>query len=227
MSKILLVGYGASETAKSLKPLEADGLFVTASENGASLGEVGEDDAPDLLLLDTTSMTLGQQRAHVQECHRLEIPVVGLLPKESLPRLDVSLGLDDFVLLPLNPAELKARIKQILWRSKGEGAGNVIRAGDLVIDLDRYEVSVSGRKVLLTFKEYELLRLLASNPGVVYSREALLSKVWGYDYFGGTRTVDVHVRRLRSKIEDTEHSFVETVWNVGYRFKEDRRSPAG
>ena len=88
-----------------------------------------------------------------------------------------------------------------------------------MIDQTRYEVTVSGHRVLLTFKEYELLRLLAQNPGRVFSREELLSRVWGYEYFGGTRTVDVHVRRLRSKVQDANHTFIETVWNVGYRFK--------
>ena len=78
---------------------------------------------------------------------------------------------------------------------------------------------MAGRKVLLTFKEYELLKLLASTPGRVYSRDKLLDQVWGYQYFGGTRTVDVHVRRLRSKIEDASHTFIETVRNVGYRFR--------
>ena len=95
----------------------------------------------------------------------------------------------------------------------------MIRAGDLVLDLDRYDVTLMGRKVLLTYKEYQMLVLLASNPGRGYTRESLLIEVWGYDYFGGTRTVDVHIRRLRSKIEDASNSFIETIWNVGYRFK--------
>ena len=98
-------------------------------------------------------------------------------------------------------------------------APGVIRAADLVIDPHRYDVHLAGRKVLLTFKEYELLKLLASTPGHVYSRDKLLDQVWGYQYFGGTRTVDVHVRRLRSKIEDATHTFIETVRNVGYRFR--------
>ena len=95
----------------------------------------------------------------------------------------------------------------------------IIRVGDLVIDQDRYEVTVAGKKVILTFKEYQLLCLLAANPGRVYTRETLLSRVWQYDYFGGTRTVDVHIRRLRSKVEDASHLFIETVRNVGYRFR--------
>ena len=84
---------------------------------------------------------------------------------------------------------------------------------------ERYEVTVAGRRVSLTYKEFQLLVLLASNPGRVYTREALLSQIWGYDYLGGTRTVDVHIRRLRSKVESPGRSFVETIWNVGYRFK--------
>ncbi|MBH66103.1 MAG: hypothetical protein CL784_06280 [Chloroflexi bacterium] len=96
---------------------------------------------------------------------------------------------------------------------------NIIVHGELVIDCDRYEVTRSGRKVDLTYKEYELLKYLASNPGRVFSRESLLRSVWEYDYFGGTRTVDVHIRRLRSKIDDVSNHFIETQWNVGYRFR--------
>ena len=94
----------------------------------------------------------------------------------------------------------------------------MLRIGELAIDLERYEVTLSGRKVALTYKEFQLLALLASNPGRVYSREVLLSTLWGYDYLGGTRTVDVHIRRLRSKIEASDRVYLETIWNVGYRF---------
>ena len=90
-----------------------------------------------------------------------------------------------------------------------------------MIDLAKREVTVDGKLVELTFKEYELLKFLASNRGRVYTREALLNRVWGYDYYGGDRTIDVHVRRLRSKIEDSKHSFIETVRNISYRFKKD------
>jgi two-component system alkaline phosphatase synthesis response regulator PhoP len=95
----------------------------------------------------------------------------------------------------------------------------VLRCGDLTIDLANYMVFVAGRQVNLTYKEYELLRFLAANADTVFTRETLLNKVWGYDFYGGARTVDVHVRRLRSKIEDRHHSFIETVRNVGYRFR--------
>ncbi|MFA5148449.1 MAG: winged helix-turn-helix domain-containing protein, partial [Candidatus Omnitrophota bacterium] len=95
---------------------------------------------------------------------------------------------------------------------------DTIKAGDLLIDVSRYEVTVNGGKIELTFKEYELLKFLASNKGRVYSRDQLLDKIWGYDYYGGTRTVDVHIRRLRSKIEDRRHTFIETIRNIGYKF---------
>jgi two-component system alkaline phosphatase synthesis response regulator PhoP len=120
--------------------------------------------------------------------------------------------------VPWRLGELWLRIARLLDRRGPAPAVPLISAGDLVIDPERYDVYVANKAVLLTFKEYELLKLLASNPGRVYSREALLEQVWGYQYFGGTRTVDVHVRRLRSKIEDATHTFIDTVWNVGYRF---------
>jgi two-component system alkaline phosphatase synthesis response regulator PhoP len=96
-----------------------------------------------------------------------------------------------------------------------------VRCGDLVIDLDNCEVTVAGRLITLTFKEYELLRFMAAIPGRVFTRDALLDEVWGHDYFGGDRTVDVHIRRLRSKIEDSTHTFIDTVRNIGYRFSKD------
>ena len=91
--------------------------------------------------------------------------------------------------------------------------------GELKINTLTYEVYVNNKKVNLTFKEYELLKFLASKPGQVFSRESLLHSVWNYDYYGGTRTVDVHIRRLRSKINDMQNQFIETIWNVGYRFR--------
>jgi two-component system alkaline phosphatase synthesis response regulator PhoP len=94
----------------------------------------------------------------------------------------------------------------------------LIKCGDLVIDIAKYEVSIGGKLLALTFKEYELLKFLAKNRGRVFTRETLLNEVWGYDYYGGDRTVDVHIRRLRSKIEDSTHTFIETVRNIGYKF---------
>ncbi len=114
------------------------------------------------------------------------------------------------------------RLGQAVTRAWGPQSQHTVKVGDLVVDTERYEVRVAGRRVALTYKEYKLRVLLASNPGKAYTRDSLLSQVWGYDYFGGTRTVDVHIRRLRSKIEDAGHAFIETIWTVGYRFRAGR-----
>jgi two-component system alkaline phosphatase synthesis response regulator PhoP len=111
-----------------------------------------------------------------------------------------------------------ARVRRAIWRKSGVESDNTLRLGELLVDLSNYKVFVSGRAVDLTYKEYELLRFLATNRDKVFTREALLNRVWGYDFYGGARTVDVHIRRLRSKIEDGHHAFIETVRNVGYRF---------
>ena len=130
-------------------------------------------------------------------------------------------GVDDFVAQPWEATEVATRMKQALWRLNKIDSKELIKCGDLVIDLGKCEVFLSGKSVVLTFKEYELLKFLASNKGRVFSRDSLLSKIWGYDYYGGDRTVDVHIRRLRSKIEVSSHIFIETVRNVGYRFKKE------
>jgi two-component system, OmpR family, alkaline phosphatase synthesis response regulator PhoP len=134
--------------------------------------------------------------------------------------LDAPPAPDDFILWPASTAELLLRVRVMLRRRANVDAENILRCGDLLVDLSNYKVMLEGRAIELTFKEYELLRFLASNPDKVFTREALLNRVWGYDYFGGARTVDVHIRRLRSKIEDRGHSFIETIRSVGYRFRQ-------
>jgi DNA-binding response OmpR family regulator len=127
-------------------------------------------------------------------------------------------AIDDFAVFPVSAEEIAARVRRAAAR-RGDGeAENVLKAGNLVIDQASYKVFVGTRPVELTYKEYELLRFLAQNEGKVCTRETLLNRVWGYDFYGGARTVDVHIRRLRSKIEDPHSSFIETVRNVGYRF---------
>jgi len=129
-----------------------------------------------------------------------------------------TLPCDDFILEPCDRQELLLRIRKIIV-DESRTVDQQLVSGDLVINLTQAVAFISGRAVELTFREYELLRFLASHPGRMYSRDALLNHVWGYDYFGGDRTVDVHIRRLRSKIEDAEHSFFDTVRNMGYRFR--------
>ena len=145
-------------------------------------------------------------------------PLLLLLRADQLMTLDTTLPVDDFVLMPSPPEELTLRLRRAIWRRTGIDTQNTLRAGELLVDLANYKVFVGGQAVNLTFKEFELLRFLMTNKGKVFTREALLNRVWGYEYYGGARTVDVHVRRLRSKIETGSTIYVETVRNVGYRF---------
>ena len=125
----------------------------------------------------------------------------------------------DFVIEPCETEEITLRVEKALKETYAVESKDLIRIGNLVIDLARREVSLDGKILSLTFTEYELLIFLAANSGRVFTREALLNKIWGYDYYGGDRTVDVHIRRLRAKIEWGKHPFIETVRGTGYRFK--------
>jgi DNA-binding response OmpR family regulator len=149
------------------------------------------------------------------------LPVLALTHKDYMDSIITLNKVDDFVLLPYEKDELILRIRRLLQKVKNIESSDLIKCDGLTIDLAKYEVTLENRVIELTFKEYELLLYLAGNKGRVFTRESLLNKVWGYDYFGGDRTVDVHIRRLRSKIEDPEHTFIETVRNIGYRFKKN------
>lgn len=177
---------------------------------------------PDLVLVDLIQPPTGEVWS-VQQLLQTErdfrtIPLLFQLPKGQEGALDVSQGLVDFILKPYSFSELLSRIRLILWRHRRISGKETVQHDNLLIDLERYEVTLNGQRIDLTFKEYELLKFLATNPGKVFTRDSLLNKVWGYEYYGGTRTVDVHVRRLRSKIEDSTHQFIETVRGVGYKF---------
>lgn len=149
--------------------------------------------------------------------------LIALLEEDHLDRITTSIQLDDFAVLPVAPLELQRRIERALWRRHGIDSENFVRCGALTIDLGNYRVTVDGQPLVMTFKEYELLRFLTMNAGRVFTREQLLNRVWGYDYYGGARTVDVHIRRIRSKIEIHGHRFIETVRNVGYRLVPEAR----
>ena len=176
-------------------------------------------ESPDAVLMDLDSIETASARRVVEHCRGRKVPVLAALPRDDLGRYDPALNPDELLICPIPDDELSLRVQQAVFRVNGPSGSQTLSVGDLSIDLERYEVSSAGRRVTLTYKEFQLLALLASNPGRVYTREALLSQVWGYDYLGGTRTVDVHVRRLRSKVESPGRSFIETIWNVGYRFK--------
>jgi DNA-binding response OmpR family regulator len=150
-------------------------------------------------------------------------PVLVVVSAEQLPTLDLREGLfDDFCVLPFQAPELDARLRQ-LFHKTGRGARpELVEYGDLALNLETYQAAISGRPLDLTYMEYELLKFLASHPGKVFTRETLLSRVWGYEYYGGARTVDVHVRRLRAKLGEEHAGLIQTVRSVGYRFGQSR-----
>jgi len=151
----------------------------------------------------------------------VDCPVILVTTEGGLAALTAEWGVDDVLLDTAGPAEVEARLRLALGRAAaagGEDEASEIRRGDVTIDEVTYTARVKGRVIDLTFKEFELLKFLAQHPGRVFSRAQLLQEVWGYDYFGGTRTVDVHVRRLRAKLGSDHETLIGTVRNVGYRF---------
>ncbi len=147
-----------------------------------------------------------------------EIPRLIVTGEKALTGLDYCRLADDILLVPYGKSELAARIQMLLWRNHQVEPSQRVLADELTIDLSTYEVTVGGKLIDLTFKEYELLRYLATHRGKVYTRRNLLTRVWGEDYYGGSRTVDVHIRRIRSKIEAGGKVYIQTVHGVGYRF---------
>ncbi len=148
----------------------------------------------------------------------VEVPILIAVTVARLPALDFSIGFDDFVLMPIVPAELYGRMRQLDWKTATFGSDELLKIDDLVIDIAGYEVRLAGRRIELTHQEFELLRFLAQHRGRVFTREALLERAWGYRYAGGTRTVDIHVRRVRAKLGEAG-AIVETVRNVGYKMR--------
>jgi DNA-binding response OmpR family regulator len=195
-----------AEPASLINAPTADLIFVDARQDLASAKSLCK-------ILNTTGIT---------------VPLVLVLTEGGLTAVSADWGVDDVILESAGPAEVDARIRLVIGRLAMEKTGSKIQASGVVIDEASYSAKVHGRPLDLTFKEFELLRFFATHPSRVFTREQLLSEVWGYDYFGGTRTVDVHVRRLRAKLGDLE-SLIGTVRNVGYRFNvyedEDRLAP--
>jgi len=182
-------------------------------------------DAPpaDVVVLDARrDLLAARATSRVLRATGTSVPLLGVVTEGGLAAVAPDWGLDDVVLETAGPAEVEARIRLGLGRAQAAGStverSEEIRSGDLAIDEATYAAKVGGRVLDLTFKEFELLKYLAQHPGRVFTRDQLLQEVWGYDYFGGTRTVDVHVRRLRAKLGTDNEALIGTVRNVGYRF---------
>jgi DNA-binding response OmpR family regulator len=151
------------------------------------------------------------------------IPVMLLVGGAQLSDLEHRDELfDDFCLSPFHPAELEARLRHLLATDIDLHRAELVEYGELTLNLETYQASIAGRPLDMTYMEYELLKFLAQNPGKVFTREMLLSRVWGYEYYGGARTVDVHVRRLRAKLGEEHANLIQTVRSVGYRFGQSR-----
>lgn len=217
MYAVLVIATNREPEAALLSALNEERIgYIVVSEVD---GLAARGDPPDAVVVDFAACDEELLRHVAEQCQALTVPMICAVASGQLASYEpVGVG-NDFFLIPPAPGEITARIKQARGTDRSHDGGKVLHAGDLQIDLERYEVFSRGRRVVLTFKEYQLLCLLAGNPGRVFTREALLNQIWEYDYYGGSRTVDVHIRRLRSKIEDTGHTYIETVWNVGYRFR--------
>ena len=150
-------------------------------------------------------------------------PLLLLISLQQLGALELREDLfDDFCATPCDPRELETRLSHLFWRTGRGLRPELVEYGPLVLNLETYQASVASRPLSLTFMEYELLKFLATHPGKVFTRETLLSRVWGYEYYGGARTVDVHIRRLRAKLGEEHANMISTVRSVGYRFGQSR-----
>jgi len=221
MFRVLIIADGSEQVRElSLGLAEKGFLCSIACAEDDNLKDVGNLSA-DLVVIAVDGAAPGSEMRNLPQRlkEKTRLPVVILLSNESLDVLNSTVDVDDFVMDPWSANEVVARVRRILQRRPDEGNKDLVRCGELVIDLAKCEVAFRGRLVELTFKEYELLKFLLNNKGRVFSREVLLNKVWGYDYFGGDRTVDVHIRRLRSKLDESE--CIETVRNIGYRFRDE------
>jgi DNA-binding response OmpR family regulator len=206
----------SAERLNPLPPLEILGHQLTIV--GFDPQELTDAPRHDLVVLDARQNVLGARSVgRIIAAAGWQKPLLLVASESVLAAVSPDWGATDFILDSASLAEVDVRVRLLLEGKESKLVQEKIETG-LVIDLDSYSAKVGGRSLDLTFKEFELLRYLNDNPGRVFSREQLLSEVWGYDYFGGTRTVDVHIRRLRAKLGEHE-SIIGTVRNVGYRLE--------
>ena len=207
--------------------LEQDGMEVTAAYDGKEAYELAMQNDYDIILLDVMLPELNGFEVCQMIREKSDVPIIMLTAKgDDMDKiLGLDYGADDYITKPFNILEVKARIKAIMRRARSEHEekekAKTIESGDLKMDCESRRVFIAGKEINLTAKEFDVLELLVFNPNKVYSRENLLNIVWGYEYPGDVRTVDVHIRRLREKIETnpSEPKYVHTKWGVGYYFQ--------
>lgn len=205
----------------------AGGAALEAAGHRVGYGRLedrlGGEPTPDVCIVDATKdLARGRDTCRALKATAPRLPVMAGVALETLDAVGPDWQVDSFIVEGAPPEELLARVRLLIGSHLADTA-STIRVGDLSIDPETYQVRLRGRPLDLTYKEFELLRYLAQRPARVFSRSQLLQEVWGYDYFGGTRTVDVHVRRLRAKLGAEHESLIATVRNVGYKLEPPTR----
>ena len=219
MSELLLLTSAAEPPGEILPAIGL--LLHTVRAGPADAAALADPPAADAVLVDARrDLVRARELCRLLRATGIEVPLLAVLTEGGLAAVTADWGTDDVILNTAGPAEVEARLRLAVGRqaSAAPAAPDEIRSGDLAIDEATYSARLRSRALDLTFKEFELLKFLAQHPGRVFTRAHLLQEVWGYDYFGGTRTVDVHVRRLRAKLGAEHEALIGTVRNVGYRF---------
>ena len=223
-SKIMVVDDDSNICELLRLYLEKEGFDVLIAENGAKALELFEQEAPDLMLLDVMMPKLDGWQVCREVRKKSTCPIIMLTAKGEVfdKVLGLELGADDYVVKPFEAKEVIARVKAVLRRSgvQDQKKQKEVRFDNLYINMENYELRVNGKPVDTPPKEMELIYHLASNPNRVYTRDQLLDEVWGFEYYGDSRTVDVHVKRLREKLDGISDQWtLKTVWGVGYKFE--------
>lgn len=220
--KILIVEDEANIRELLRLYLEREGYTVLEAENGVEGIKKWKSDKPDMLLLDVMMPVMDGWEVCREIRAESDVPIIMLTAKgETADRVSgLEMGADDYIVKPLEMPEVIARVRAVFRRIAPDDAPEKLSFDNLVIDKQAYDLVIKGKRVDVPPKEIELLYFLASSPNRVFTRAQLLDEVWGFDYFGDTRTVDVHVKRLREKLEGVSDKWeLKTVWGVGYKFE--------
>lgn len=225
MASILIVDDNKQIVDVLSKYSENEGYKIFVAYNGYDGLAIFEKENPDIILLDVMLPDIDGFSICKKIRETSNVPIIMITARsddfEKIMGLDI--GADDYIIKPFSNAEVMARVRAMLRRSKLDSK-NVVEFDNIYANFEEYDVKIAGKKVNLTRKEFEILWLLLNNKNKVFSREKLLDVVWGFDYFGDTRTVDSHIKRLRAKLDEHEHNnwSLNTIWGVGYKFEAEQ-----
>ncbi|NLJ57428.1 MAG: response regulator transcription factor [Tissierellia bacterium] len=198
-----------------------EGYEVKTAYDGMAALELFNEYSPDIVLLDVMMPKIDGFEVCREIRKVSNVPVIMITARgEDFERImGLDIGADDYIVKPFSPAEVMARVRAVMRRIMADVSNKIFTYSNLTIDMDNYTVTINNKNIALTKKEIEILWTLATNKNKVFTRENLLDSVWGYDYYGDSRTVDSHIKRLRSKIGDQENWEIKTIWGVGYKFE--------